>query len=175
MLYRIHRADKGAVYFSGNISGRFDPPLGSGSGFGTCYLGIDRLTAYVEVFGRTNPISETMIAERALTEVVISRPLLIADLTDRKLLGELGAIPEVSVGPDHGDSGRLAAELVENFFDGIRYFARHDPGFRLTSVALFSSAEPALSADKPSPIPEDLIAQAEREFGLLVLPKAPRQ
>ena len=175
VLYRIHRADKGAVYFSGNISGRFDPPLGSGSGFGTCYLGIDRLTAYVEVFGRTNPISETMIAERALTEVVISRPLLIADLTDRKLLGELGAIPEVSVGPDYGDSGRLAAELVENFFDGIRYFARHDPGFRLTSVALFSSAAPALSADKPNPIPDDLIPQAEREFGLLVLPKAPRQ
>ncbi len=173
VLYRIHRADKSAVYFSRNTSGRFDPPLGSGTEFGTCYLGVDRLTAYVEVFGRTNPISETLIAERALTEVVIFRPLLIADLTDRKLLGELGAIPEVSVGPDYGDSGRLAAELVENVFDGIRYFARHDPGFRLISVALFSSAESALSAEKPSPIPDDLIVEAEREFGLLVLPEAP--
>lgn len=171
MLYRIHRADKDAVYFSRNTCGRFDPPLGSGAAFGTCYLGVDRLTAYVEVFGRTNPISETMIAERALTEVAISRPLLIADLTDRKLLGEIGAIPEVSVGPNYGDSGRLATALVENFVDGIRYFARHDPGFRLSSVALFSSAESALSADKPGPIPDDLIVEAEREFGLLVLPE----
>ncbi len=173
VLYRIHRADKGAVHFSRNTSGRFDPPLGSGTEFGTCYFGIDRLTAYVEVFGRTNPISETMIAERALSELAISRSLLIADLTDRKLLGDLGAIPEVSVGPDYGDSGRLAAELVENFFDGIRYFARHDPGFRLISVALFSSAESALTGDKPSPVPDDLIVEAEREFGLLVLPEAP--
>ena len=173
VLYRVHRADRVAVYFSRNTSGRFDPPLGSGTEFGTCYLGVDRLTAYVEVFGRTNPISETMVAERALSEVAISRPLLIADLTDRKLLGELGAIPEVSVGPNYGDLGRLAAELVENFFDGIRYYARHDPNFRLISVALFSTAESALSADKPSPIPDDLVAEAEREFGLLVLPEAP--
>ena len=58
VLYRIHRADRGAVVFSRNTSGRFDPPLGSGPEFGTCYLGVDRLTAYVEVFGRTNPISD---------------------------------------------------------------------------------------------------------------------
>ena len=173
MLYRIHRAEKSAVYFSRNTVGRFDPPLTPGTEFGTCYFGADRLTAYVEVFGRTNPISETMIAERALTEVAISRPVLIADLTDRRLLGKLGAIPEVSVGPDYGGSRRLAAELVENSFDGIRYYARHHPGFRLISVALFSSAKSALSADDPSPIPDDLIAEAEREFGLIVLPKAP--
>ena len=109
MLYRIHRAEKSAVYFSRNTVGRFDPPLTPGTEFGTCYLGTDRLTAYVEVLGRTNPISETMIAERALTEVAISRPVLIADLTDRRLLGKLGAIPEVSVGPDYGGSRRLEA------------------------------------------------------------------
>lgn len=172
VLYRIHRADKGAVHFSRNTSGRVDPSLGSGAQFGTCHLGVERLAAYVDVFGRTNPISETMIAERALTEVTTSQPLLIADLTDRKLFGELGAIPQVSVGPSYGDSRRLAVELVENCVDGIRYYARHDPGFRLISMALFSSAESALNADKPCPIPDDLIARAEREFGLLVLPEA---
>lgn len=172
-LFRIHRAHKSAVYFSRNTTGRFDPPLTSGTEFGTCYFGVERLTAYVEVFGRTNPISQTLIAERSLSEVRIARPLLIADLTDRKLLGGLGAIPEVSVGPDYSDSRQLAAELVENSFDGIRYYARHDPGFRLISVALFSSAKSGLSADRPIPIPDDLIAEAEREFGLIVLPEAP--
>ena len=77
------------------------------------------------------------------------------------------------MGPDYSDSRQLAAELVENSFDGIRYYARHDPGFRLISVALFSSAKSGLSADRPIPIPDDLIAEAEREFGLIVLPEAP--
>lgn len=171
MLYRIHRVDHEAVHFSGATSGRFDPPPESGAGVGTCYLGVDPLTAYVEVFGRTNPVSQAMIAKRALSQVRLSGPLLVADLTDRSLLGEVGAIPEVSVGPNYDASQRLAAELVEDSVDGIRYYARHDPGFHLTSMALFSSAAAVLDQDTWGPIPADLVREAEREFGLLVLPE----
>lgn len=104
-------------------------------------------------------------------------------LASRLKTGDVVSIPPTSKvvtgggqrGGERLEAGRLAAELVENLFDGIRYYARHDPGFRLISVALFSSAESALSGDKPSPSPDDLIVEAEREFGLLVLPKAPLQ
>lgn len=40
---------------------------------------------------------------RALSEVRLSGPSLKADLTDRSLLGEVGVISEVSVGPDYDD------------------------------------------------------------------------
>ncbi|MCW2538761.1 MAG: hypothetical protein JWN95_486 [Frankiales bacterium] len=172
VLYRVHKADNDALYFARGSAGRFNPLAASREEFGTCYLATERLTAFVEVFGRTNPISERLVSERVLSEVSLSRPLTVADLTDRALLGRLGPMPEISVGPDYRGPASLAAQLVAQGLDGIRYFARHDPSFKLVSIAMFSASADALQVAKTTPIPDDLIIEAEREFELFVLPEA---
>lgn len=169
-LWRIHRHERDALFFSASGLGRFDPAPGSGAEFGTCYLAVTELGAFLEVFGRTNPVPLHLVNERVITQVGLSRPLRVADLTDRRLLGDVGAIPEVSVGRDYVDSQGLATALVDAGFDAVRYAARHDPALRLHSVAVFSGAADALTVVKEQPIPDELVRGAESEFGLLVLP-----
>lgn len=172
VLYRIHRSINGPIHFSRDATGRFDPVTAARSEFGTCYLGEQPLTAFVEVFGRTATISETAINERVLTEVVLARDLRVADLTARSMLGLVGSFPYVSVGPEYGDSQRWAYALHSLGFDGIRYSASHDPAFKCVSLAVFSDAEDALASNKSTPIPDDLIELAEDEFSLMVFPTA---
>jgi hypothetical protein len=76
VLYRIHRSVNDPIYFSHSGAGRFDPPATGRAEFGTCYMGLERLTTFVEVFGRINPIPEVMINERSLTEARLGRPLI---------------------------------------------------------------------------------------------------
>ena len=172
-IIRIHLSAKDPLHFSGTDLGRFDPPVSARQEYGTCYFSESSLGAYLEVFGRTVPIRESWVHERVLTEVHTLVPLKVADLTHPMMAGRVGAIPELSVGPSYVEAQALSSVLREDGFDGIRYMARHDPTGLSRSVAIFSDASSAIEVVKTVPIPGHVIAAAESEFGLFVLPDVP--
>jgi RES domain-containing protein len=111
------------------------------------------------------------IEERSLTELTLARSLKLADLTERSVVGRYGVAGDISTGTDYGPSRKLAGRLYELGFDGIYYTARHDPAFLERGVAVFGgSGDQKLFATSTTAIPEALVDQAAREFGLLVLP-----
>jgi hypothetical protein len=170
-LHRIHRRERDAWWFSSNGDGRFDP---SGSEEGACYLAEDPLGAWVEVFRKTQLLAEADVAARALMTVALGRDLRVADLTSRRALG-YGVTASLGAGEDYEASQRFAAAALAAGFDGIRYLVRHDPSHKLYGIALFGAPGAADPGDKrwphqSGPIPAELIASAEHEFGYRVLP-----
>jgi RES domain-containing protein len=172
-LYRIHRADTGAWWFSFDGGGRFDPV---GTGAGACYLAEKGLGAWIEVFRKAMAIAEDDVAARALSAVRLGRRLRLADLTSRRALG-FGVTASLGADERYGPSQAFAVRALEAGFDGVRYLARHDPAQRLYGVALFGpagapAADDALwRAGSEQPIPATLVAQAAKAFGYRVLPR----
>ncbi len=171
IIHRIHRREKGAWWFSSNGDGRFDP---AGRGTGVCYLSEDPLGAWVEVFRKPQLLAESDITGRALMSVALGRDLRLADLTSRRALG-YGVTASLGANEDYRASQQFAAQALGAGFEGIRYLVRHDPAQKLYGIALFGPAGSPDPGDRswphPSePIPADLIARAEGEFGYRVLP-----
>ena len=172
-LFRIHRSMYDPLHYSASDTGRWDPPVHARAEYGTCYLAESTLGAYLEVFGRTVPIRESQLNERVVSEIQVTRPLRLADLTSGAMAGRVGPIPELSVGPSYTEAQQLSARLRDAGFDGIRYHARHDPTAGSRSIAVFSDAAASLSLTKTMPIPDHVIATGEQEFELFVLPDSP--
>jgi hypothetical protein len=170
-LYRIHRAGR-PWWFAFNGKQRFDPV---GTGLGACYLAYAPLGAFIEVFRVGMTIAEDDIAARLLHTVELGRNLRLADVTSPRAL-RFGVTASIGANPLYDESQEFARRIITAGYDGVRYFARHDPAQRLHSVALFAAAGPADPADPEwpvgddGPIPDDLVAEAERRFGYLVLP-----
>ena len=77
--------------------------------------------------------------------------------------------------PERGEGGEHERESTAAFadagFDGIHYLLRHDPSQRLAGVALFGPAgAPPWPFTPGDPIGLALIEEAERRFGLRVMP-----
>lgn len=169
ILYRLHRSINDPVHYCSDGSGRFD--LTTVDDLGTCYTSPSPLGAYIETFGRFGTISESDIADRCMSELVLTRPLKLADITDRSVLGTYGLSGDLSVGTDYQPSQAVAASLYAAGFDGVYYTARHDPAFQERSVAVFGgSGDTKLFVSASHDIPEDLIEQGVRQFSLCVLP-----
>jgi hypothetical protein len=101
----------------------------------------------------------------------LSRPLNLADLTDRGVLGRYGIAGDMSAGTDYFPSQQLATILYGLGFDGVYYTARHDPAFLERSTAIFGGpGDDKLFAVSTYDIPPQLIEEGIREFSLLVLP-----
>jgi RES domain len=171
IIYRIHRAARGAWWFGCDGDGRFDPV---GTGQGACYLGERPLGAWVEVFRRRMLWDETDVRDRSLLCVKLGRDLRLADLTSRRAL-QFGVTASVGANEKYDDSQAFAVQAVRAGFDGIRYLVRHDPRQQLYGIALFCGAgAPDPSDTWPTnddgPIPDELIAEAERAFGYRVVP-----
>ena len=175
LLYRIHRADKDPEWFSMG-TWRFDPPTGV-SVFGTCYAGLDPLTALMEVVADLPAITYELLDRRALAQVTIPAGQRLADMRSPKVVGEWGLDRRISVGDDYGVCQRWAYALRLAGFSGVFYEPRHDTrGHSQTSVALFGDPghQPTqLSVLEDGPIPDSLIEEARVVFGLRVLPAAP--
>jgi hypothetical protein len=169
-LYRIHRRDRDAWWFSSDAAGRFDPVA---TGVGACYLAERPLGAWVEVFRRETVLSELAVLERALFTVKLGRDLRLADLTSRRAL-QFGVTASLGADEDYTDSQRFARRAVEAGFAGIRYFLRHDPAQKLYGIALFGQADERAGLDQAlgvdAPIPAELLDDARRRFGYRVLP-----
>lgn len=169
VLYRVHRNQNDPVHFCSDGSGRFD--LTAVDGTGTCYMSPSPIGAYIETFGRLGTITVSDIAERCLTELALTRPIRLADTTDRSVLGSYGITGDISAGTVYRPSQQAAAQLYAAGFDGVYYTARHDPAFQERSVAVFGGAgDTKLFVSASYDIPDELLRQGVREFHLAVLP-----
>ena len=174
-LHRIHRRGHVPAHFSDSGLHRFDSPLRAGSEYGVCYLGLDPLTAYVEVFGRYRAVQQVEILRRCLSTAHVTSDLRLADLTNRAVLGRYGVTAAHSTGSDYELSQDLGTRLHAAGFEGLCYRVRHDPAMTLEAVALFGPTgtarydRPAISWSDPIEIPGHLI-ELGGEFGIRVLP-----
>lgn len=176
-LWRIHSVGKNPAFFNQSRDRRFGPPPTHSEKFGVCYLGLeDSKTAYVEKYGRFGEITKNQRVQDCLSELAVPSPVAIADLTHRSVLGNFGISALHSTGGDYRPSQKLAAELFDAGFGGIRYRIRHDPRLELEAVALFG--EPGEHPERfnppktTNPIPRWLVAVGH-EFGIREVPDAP--
>jgi hypothetical protein len=170
-IYRIHKSARAPWWFSSAGDGRFDPV---GTGTGACYLAEAPLGAWVEVFRKHQLLPEVEIAERWLLAVALKRDLRLADITSRRALS-FGVTASLGANQHYEESQTFAVQALENGFDGVRYFVRHDPAQKLYGLALFAQAGIGDPADRQWPavsggIPDALVRDAERVFGYRVLP-----
>ena len=170
-IYRIHPSARAPWWFSSAGDGRFDPV---GTGTGACYLAEAPLGAWVEVFRKRQLLPEVEIAERLLLAVALKRDLRLADITARRALS-VGVTASLGANEHYDESQKFAVQALENGFDGVRYFVRHDPAQKLYGLALFAQAgtpepaKPRWPVDSGA-IPDALVRDAERVFGYRVLP-----
>lgn len=174
-LFRIHQDRYDPAWFSTNGLWRFDPPQSHRDRYGVCYIGLEPLASYVEIFGRIRAVPRREVDARRLSVLTIGRSINVADLTDRSVLGDFGITAAHSAGMNYGPAQTLGAQLYDIASDGVLYRVRHDPAMTLEAVALFGQpgeSPEMFGSSKTAPIPEDLI-EAGREFGIEVLPAAP--
>ncbi len=170
-VYRIHTSAKSPWWFSSNGDGRFDPV---GTGTGACYLAETQLGAWVEVFRKNMLLPETEIAHRSLLAVTLKRDLRLADITSPRALS-FGITASLGANEQYEQSHAFAVRALEDGFEGIRYFVRHDPAQKRYGLALFAPAGVPDPSDRRWPtgsvaIPDTLIREAEQVFGYRVLP-----
>ena len=173
-LYRIHRSDRGAWWFSADGKSRFDPV--HAPGVGACYLAQEPLGAFIEVFRTRLELDlDEDIAARRLARVQFDHDLRLADVCSRRALA-FNVTAEVGAGGDYGLSQKLASDAAAAGFDGVRWWVRHDPAQRLVGVALFGAkGSRAADTSLPEPVSRELddrlLNEARRKFGYRALPR----
>jgi hypothetical protein len=124
---------------------------------------------FLEVFRSWTLIPEAELATRRLVRLDLP-PVRLADCSSG-LCREFGLTGEIHSTSDYARTQAWAAAFAAAGFDGIRYLLRHDPGQHLAGTALFG---PAGVADWPfhpgEPIGPGVIEEAERRFGVRVMP-----
>jgi len=140
-------------------------------------MGLDPLTALMEIVADLPAVTYELLDRRALAHVTIPAGQRLADMTSPKVVGEWGLDRRISVGDDYGVCQRWAYALRLAGFSGVFYEPRHDPrGHSQASVALFGDPghQPTqLSVLDDGPIPDSLIEEAREVFGLRVVPATP--
>ena len=168
---RIHRQHREAEWFCTCGDCRFDP-LPADAGFGTCYLSGHPLGAFIEKFGELEVLPAELVTDCVVTSMMLAEARL-ADVTDRQVLGRWGLSAEIGAGDDYPGSQLWALRLWQAGFAGIWYQAKHDPRSDLHSIALFGKPglQPSAVVSLGStPMSDELVAEAERLFGVQVFP-----
>lgn len=164
-LWRIHRRDRSPWWFASEGLGRFDLARPRG----TCYLAEDPLGAFVEVFRAPGGVGPRELAAVGLARLRPPRGLRLADTTVARAR-RFGVTLELSSTPDYTLTRAWARALADAGFDGVRHRLRHDPSGALLGVALFGAAGEAPWRWTSRTIPDDVLTEARRRFGILVLP-----
>lgn len=95
---------------------------------------------------------------------------MLADCTSRRARA-FGVTAALHAGEDYALTQAWARAFADAGFDGVRYLVSHDPRQRLAGVALFGPAgTPRRRTGKAEPIPSAIVRDAERRFGIRVLP-----
>ncbi len=170
---RIHDVIHEPQWFCACGEDRFDPPAGTSTVFGTCYLAGNPVGAFIEKFGDLPIVTRSRI-DASLVAGMIVPTTRLADMTNRAAF-EWGVTAELSTGDDIAGSQAWAERFFQAGFGGIWYTARHDPQTDLHSVALFGKpgVHPEAFVDVWSePIGNDLVNDIEARFGFRVLPSS---
>ena len=121
-------------------------------------------------------LAEAAVTDRWLMSVRVGRDLRLADLTSRRAL-QFGVTASLGANEQYDASQAFAADASGAGFAGIRYLVRHDPAQKLFGIALFGEAGEQPDNDRAEawildhPIPDELIAEAQRRFGYRVVPR----
>lgn len=185
VLHRGHNAGNSLVYFSHDGYGRFDPPTHERDNYGTCYFAGSDEGAFLEKLGRLGPyLNEERIRGVVMGEASPSRNLCLADLTNRLVIGAPFYIDnDIASGREYLLAQAYGAALRAAGWDGVTYWARHDPTQQERSFAIFGppGAQPfeegasGVSAGQfdritSQPIANDLLDRMERKHGIVVVP-----
>ena len=173
--YRTHGAKFGPWWFGTSGGGRFDLPGPDG----TCYTAESELITLLETWCGIRLIPSSEIAQRAISEVAVSRELRVADATSNAAI-QFGMTSEIATTSNYDLTQRWARELRAAGFDGIRYWARHDMAHVDACFALFApSGDRTNTVDIPSdftvpstdPLPDrpDLWEALQETAGIEVL------
>lgn len=165
-LYRFHPHDRKPWWFSSDLSGRFDLPAPRG----TCHLALQPIGAFLETFREIALIARSDVETRRISALQVPREMVLVDCTHPRAAG-FGVTAARHAGEDYTRTQEWAAAIAGAGFEGVHYLLSHDPSQRCQGVALFG--ETGLQdwpAETPQPISDDLISEAWRRFGLLVLP-----
>jgi hypothetical protein len=163
VLHRIHRRRRRPWWFSNDGSGRFDLPSTTN---GTCYLALDALGAFIEVFRRPTVLTPDEIDDRLHLEVTLGgTPVRLADTTTRDA-HPFGVTAAIGANEDYSTTQEWAGALCAAGFGGVLYRVSHDPEQTLLGVALFG-----LAGDQSDHYPgssqsltADLLSRAQSEF-----------
>lgn len=105
-----------------------------------------------------------------MSKVSLRARAVLADCTSGRARA-FGVTAAIHSGEDYARTQAWARALAAAGFDGIRYFVSLDPRQRLAGIALFGPAgSPRRRAGKAEPIPAAVIRDAERLFGIRILP-----
>lgn len=165
-LYRVHRCERSAWWFSNDGSGRFDL-LGGKSG--TCYSAERPVGAFIEVFRRETHIPEAEVAARCLAELHAPASVQVADCTAPEARG-FGVTAAIHSQPEYDLTREWAQAFVDAGFGGIRYLLSHDPSASEVGIALFGGTGEVPWQFETGPVPPEVIQEARRRFAVLVLP-----
>jgi len=166
-LYRIHR--RAPWHFDASTAGRFNPVHAPGRG--ACYWAEWPLGAFVETFRTMRTLAETDVRARSLSAIELETPIVVANLAVKRALSA-GVTAAIMSGADYTASQRLASDL-DGCVDGIRYRARHDLSAQHICIAwLGAQGDPGsgLPAPETGPVPDEVIDDARRLFGYVILP-----
>ncbi len=128
VIYRLHRADRDALYFGRTGDNRFDAPDGR---FGVLYAGEDEYCSFIETCGPTTgvpSVSGAYLDQRHIAELKVVGSMSLIDLSASGGLARIGADGRLMDG-SHAVAQRWSAALRKHPTkpDGILYRARHDP------------------------------------------------
>jgi hypothetical protein len=163
-LFRIHRLDHGAVFFSPPVdpaTGEHQPPtyrFDSASGaFGVLYAAEQFEGAFVETILR-NPqltfVSQNYVTLRGVTELACSRELRLVDMHGRGLsrIGTTNAVSTGPYAPCRAWSDYLYSHRARP--DGIAYASRHNP--LQICYAIFERSDLSFTSGRPVPFADML-------------------
>ena len=144
-LVRVHRRDKGAIWFGPGIgrppAHRFDAPDGE---YRTLYAAQSLTGAFVETILRKNQriLGRPFVDGFQWTVLEAGRPLKLAKLFDEGLAVH-GTTNDICAGDVYAEPRLLARDLYLTFpdLDGIAYRARHNNGE--ICYALFDRVTPS--------------------------------
>ncbi|MGH2517480.1 MAG: RES family NAD+ phosphorylase, partial [Ktedonobacterales bacterium] len=136
---------------------------------GTCYVAESQLGAFVERFQDFLAIPFTVIHGSKIASLRLPRPLRLADCTVSQAR-RLGMTGEIHTFASRDITQAWASAFSRDGYDGIRYFARHDPSMKRKSIAIFGAAgEANWPVVRDRRIDKRLIQRAKAVFGIKVL------
>ena len=108
-------------------------------GLGACYVTVEPLGAFLEVFRTALELHVSDVSDRVLSELRLGGDLRLANVCSRRAL-PFGVTAQLGADGDYAGSQAFAAAVAGAGFNGVRWWVRHDPAQKLVGVALFGPA-----------------------------------